>query len=100
MTQSTEKAVSLQRLNLRYYRCGDGGSPGIGSWFPFDKFRAGLESVYEEALAHEFDLRNISYERQAQLAVRYKSIAAGNFRADFPSTSSGEAWSATKLWSS
>jgi GxxExxY protein len=42
-----------------------------------------LESVYEEALVHEFDLRNIPYERQAKLAVRYKEIIAGEFRADF-----------------
>ena len=42
-----------------------------------------LESVYEEALAHEFDLRDIDYVRQAQLAVRYKEIVAGEFRADF-----------------
>lgn len=42
-----------------------------------------LESVYEEALAHEFDLRGIPYERQAKLAVRYKGIVAGEFRADF-----------------
>ena len=50
-----------------------------------------LESVYEEALAHEFDpstssgqrLRSIPYERQAKLAVRYKGIVAGEFRADF-----------------
>jgi len=50
-----------------------------------------LESVYEEALAHEFDpsmnsghrLRGIPYERQARLAVRYKEIVAGDFRADF-----------------
>jgi len=42
-----------------------------------------LESVYEEALAHEFDLRGIPYERQAKLAVRYKEIVAGEFRADF-----------------
>ncbi len=42
-----------------------------------------LESVYEEALAHEFDLRNIPYERQAQLNVRYREIIAGKFRADF-----------------
>ena len=40
-----------------------------------------LESVYEEALAHEFDLRGIPYERQAKLAVRYKEIVAGEFRA-------------------
>ncbi len=45
-----------------------------------------LESVYEEALAHEFDLQGIPYERQAQLNVRYKDIIAGKFRADFPST--------------
>lgn len=42
-----------------------------------------LESVYEEALAHEFDLRGIPYQRQAKLAVRYKGIIAGEFRADF-----------------
>lgn len=42
-----------------------------------------LESVYEEALAHEFDLRGIPYERQARLAVPYKEIVAGDFRADF-----------------
>jgi len=42
-----------------------------------------LESVYEEALAHEFDLRSIPYERQAKLAVHYKEIIAGEFRADF-----------------
>ena len=42
-----------------------------------------LESVYEEALAHEFDLRGIPYQRQARLAVRYKEVVAGEFRADF-----------------
>jgi GxxExxY protein len=42
-----------------------------------------LESVYEEALAHEFDLRGIAYQRQAKLNVRYKEIIAGEFRADF-----------------
>ena len=42
-----------------------------------------LESVYEEALAHEFALRGITYDRQAKLAVRYKTIVAGEFRADY-----------------
>ncbi|MGQ9561373.1 MAG: GxxExxY protein [Candidatus Oleimicrobiaceae bacterium] len=42
-----------------------------------------LESVYGEALAHEFGLRDIPYHRQAELAVRYKDIIAGEFRADF-----------------
>ena len=31
-----------------------------------------LESVYEEALCHEFDLRSISYERQKAVDVVYK----------------------------
>ena len=31
-----------------------------------------LESIYEEALCHEFDLRGISYERQKTVDVVYK----------------------------
>ena len=42
-----------------------------------------LESVYELALAHEFELKGIPFQRQALLAVRYKAIIAGEFRADF-----------------
>ena len=42
-----------------------------------------LESVYEEALTHEFDLGGVPYERQVKLAVHYKEIVAGKFRADF-----------------
>jgi len=42
-----------------------------------------LESVYEEALAHEFDRRSIPYQPQAELMVRYKEIIAGKFYADF-----------------
>lgn len=33
-----------------------------------------LESAYEECLCHEFDLRSVSYTRQAPLAVRYKGL--------------------------
>ena len=42
-----------------------------------------LESVYETALAREFDLRGIQYERQKALIVAYKDVIAGKFRADF-----------------
>jgi GxxExxY protein len=42
-----------------------------------------LESVYEEALAHEFDQRGILYQGQAELIVRYKEIIVGKFYADF-----------------
>ncbi len=42
-----------------------------------------LESVYEEALAHEMDLRGISYERQKIIPVCYKEIIVGEHRLDF-----------------
>lgn len=31
-----------------------------------------LESIYEEALCHEMDLRNMSYERQKEIDVVFK----------------------------
>jgi GxxExxY protein len=42
-----------------------------------------LESVYEEALAIEFDLRNIPYERQKSIDVIYKAKPAKQFICDF-----------------
>ncbi|MBN1795869.1 MAG: GxxExxY protein [Sedimentisphaerales bacterium] len=42
-----------------------------------------LESVYEEALAIEFELRNINYERQKQIDVLYKGRLAKQFICDF-----------------
>ena len=42
-----------------------------------------LESVYEEALAHEFDLRGIPYKRQITYQIGYKDIVAGEHRLDF-----------------
>jgi GxxExxY protein len=43
-----------------------------------------LESAYEECLAHEFTVANISFERQVPLAVRYKSVALDcGYRLDF-----------------
>ena len=41
------------------------------------------EAVYEEALAHEFDLRGIAYERQKSFQVLYKTATAGLYRPDF-----------------
>ncbi|MBI5301213.1 MAG: GxxExxY protein [Chloroflexi bacterium] len=41
-----------------------------------------LEAIYEEALAHEFDLRGIPYERQKPIPISYKDIVAGHHRLD------------------
>jgi GxxExxY protein len=41
------------------------------------------ESHYEEALAYEFELRRIPFERQVPVDVFYKNRKVGNFRADF-----------------
>jgi GxxExxY protein len=42
-----------------------------------------LESVYEEALSAEFALRNILFERQKTLSVKYKGVSVGESRLDF-----------------
>ncbi len=42
-----------------------------------------LERIYEDALCHEFDLREIKYDRQTQLEVPYKeTILKTQFRLD------------------
>ena len=42
-----------------------------------------LESIYETALAHEFDLRGIRCEKQKPIPIPYKAILAGEHRFDF-----------------
>jgi GxxExxY protein len=42
-----------------------------------------LESVYEEALAIEFDLRNVPYERQKPIVLQFKGHTVGDSRLDF-----------------
>ncbi len=41
-----------------------------------------LESIYEASLCHEFELRNIAYERQLSIPVVYKGYKSGDFRID------------------
>ena len=42
-----------------------------------------LESVYEDALCYELDLKNIVYQRQMDLDVKYKDVIfERRFRAD------------------
>ncbi|OHB60300.1 MAG: hypothetical protein A2167_03475 [Planctomycetes bacterium RBG_13_46_10] len=42
-----------------------------------------LESVYEAVMAIEFDLRNVTYERQKAIPVMYKGEKAKDFICDF-----------------
>jgi GxxExxY protein len=42
-----------------------------------------LESVYEEALAIEFTLRNIPFERQKPIVLLFKDKVVGDSRLDF-----------------
>jgi GxxExxY protein len=42
-----------------------------------------LESVYEAAMAIEFNLRNVAYERQKAIPVMYKGEKAKDFLCDF-----------------
>ena len=42
-----------------------------------------LENVYEDALAHEMDLRGIPYQRQRPIGVEYKGKIVGEGRLDF-----------------
>ena len=41
-----------------------------------------LESIYEEALCHEFSLRNLLFRRQVEISVRYKDKLISGQRLD------------------
>lgn len=41
-----------------------------------------LEAVYQQALAHELDLRGIPFEQQKRLPVSYKGHPVGDYVAD------------------
>ena len=42
-----------------------------------------LENIYEEAMAHELNLRDIDFIRQKELQIQYKGHNVGNYRLDF-----------------
>ena len=41
-----------------------------------------MENVYEEALCHEFKIRNIPFERQKEIKLSYKGYSIGLHRLD------------------
>jgi GxxExxY protein len=42
-----------------------------------------LESVYEEELAHEFNLRGVKYKKQKEIDLKFKEKEIGTHRIDF-----------------
>ncbi len=42
-----------------------------------------LESVYEDALAQEFTLRGIKYDKQKEISLKYKGKEIGKHRIDY-----------------
>jgi GxxExxY protein len=42
-----------------------------------------LESVYQNALAHELGRSSLSMQREARIEVRYRDVVVGRFVADF-----------------
>ena len=42
-----------------------------------------LENVYEEAIAYEFDKKNIKYKRQKPIELKYKTKKIGFHKVDF-----------------
>ncbi len=42
-----------------------------------------LESIYEEALAQEFMLRGVAYEKQKAISLKYKGADIGKHRIDY-----------------
>jgi GxxExxY protein len=42
-----------------------------------------LENIYDEALAHEFTLRRIPFERQKEIKLTYKGKDIGWYRIDY-----------------
>lgn len=41
------------------------------------------ESIYQLALAHEFGLQHLSFEREKEIEVAYKGLVVGKYRLDF-----------------
>ena len=73
---------SLRQAQDRHRRR-HGSPPHPRPRLPFDKLRAGLEAVYQAALAHELTLRGIRFEQFKKLPVYYKGILVGEYEADF-----------------
>lgn len=75
MVRSQPKEFPLKEVTERIISCAIEVHSTLGPGL--------LESVYEEALAHEFTLRGIKYERQKEINLKYKGKEIGKHRIDF-----------------
>jgi len=74
MNRSFEKEFPLKEVTERIISCALEVHSALGPGL--------LESLYEEALVEEFKLRNILYERQKEIVMKYKGKNIGNHRID------------------
>jgi GxxExxY protein len=74
-SQSSQKEFPLKDVTERIISCAMEVHSTLGPGL--------LESIYEEALAHEFSLRNIKYKKQKDINLNYKGKDVGNHRIDF-----------------
>jgi GxxExxY protein len=75
MVGTSTKAFPLKEVTRRIISCALEVHSTLGPGL--------LESVYEEALAHEFTLRGIKYEKQKEINLKYKGKEIGKHRIDF-----------------
>jgi len=80
-TESTEeyseysKRISFKDITERIISCSIEVHSALGPGL--------LENVYEEALAYEFEIRCIPYERQKEVGLKYKGRNIGKHRIDY-----------------
>jgi len=74
-TENTEKEFPSKQVTERIISCALEVHSTLGPGL--------LESVYEEALAHEFTLRGITYNKQKEIHLIYKDKEIGKHRIDF-----------------
>jgi GxxExxY protein len=71
----SQKTYPLQDVTERIISCAIEVHSSLGPGL--------LENIYEEALAHEFTLREINYERQKAISLAYKGKDVGCHRIDY-----------------
>ena len=74
MKQSFDKEFPLKEVTEKIISCAIEVHSALGPGL--------LESLYEEALVEEFKLRNILFERQKEIVMKYKGKDIGNHRID------------------